>query len=182
MANFAISHSHTTLKWFGKVKCYIEYNRNKFMYFYIHLRAPTTFLYATESKFLSSFDSSTPVSVTDFIACAMSSYLWRGKSNGEYWIVANRSVRLDEWIECESRNWIFNMNHIFYLKALTAPTARPILPFGLILLCRRLTFWGVYVFIYRCKMEIKEYDQYVLRALYSWISNWDVLDDYYNAL
>ncbi|CAH2238942.1 jg19267 [Pararge aegeria aegeria] len=37
-------------------------------------RAPTTFLYATERRFLSSLLSSTPVSVTSFIAAAMSSY------------------------------------------------------------------------------------------------------------
>uniref|UniRef100_A0A8D8U8B0 Uncharacterized protein n=1 Tax=Cacopsylla melanoneura TaxID=428564 RepID=A0A8D8U8B0_9HEMI len=37
-------------------------------------RAPTTFLYATDSRFRSSLDSSTPVSVTAFIAAAMSSY------------------------------------------------------------------------------------------------------------
>ena len=38
-------------------------------------RAPTTFLKATESRFLSSLESSTPVSVTDFMEAAMSSYL-----------------------------------------------------------------------------------------------------------
>ena len=38
-------------------------------------RAPTTFLKATDSKFLSSLESSTPVSVTAFIEAAMSSYL-----------------------------------------------------------------------------------------------------------
>ena len=38
-------------------------------------RAPTTFLKATESRLRSSLESSTPVSVTDFIEAAMSSYL-----------------------------------------------------------------------------------------------------------
>ena len=38
-------------------------------------RAPTTFLKATDSKFLSSLESSTPVSVTAFMEAAMSSYL-----------------------------------------------------------------------------------------------------------
>ena len=38
-------------------------------------RAPTTFLKATLSRFLSSLDSSTPVSVTAFMEAAMSSYL-----------------------------------------------------------------------------------------------------------
>ena len=44
-------------------------------------RAPTTFLKATESRFRSSLESSTPVSVTAFMEAAMSSYL------DQIWIV-----------------------------------------------------------------------------------------------
>lgn len=55
-------------------------------------RAPTTFLYATERRFLSSFDNSTPVSVTDFMACAISSYRSDCSASFAFWTNSSLST------------------------------------------------------------------------------------------